>query len=266
MQNAGGVVRKLTSARPSGQQQTRASEVVRRGPKTEYLVRGINFHLFYRSEVTRRRRSQGLSSRRPVLFVTAPAGFDPASGGFHVQEHTFLFVSDLCARQINTPANITDMRFDHLGVPRLIRTAHSIASSARPRRRSGTLRPSALAVLRLIIMNSTFAACWTGISAGLSPQEFSPHRCRDGKERTADAWVITESNWGFSNAQMSWTSCNANPALVLVLSTCFATGSVKLTNISLKLRCRRCRFDWRRRSFNQHGLAKREGRDPSCNS
>src|ERR1700758_3878544 len=42
---------------------------------------------------------------------------------------------------------------------------YSITSSARASRVGGTVRPSALAVLRLMI-NSSFVACWTGRSAG----------------------------------------------------------------------------------------------------
>jgi hypothetical protein len=45
------------------------------------------------------------------------------------------------------------------------RGAYSITSSARPINASGTVMPSALAVLRLMI-SSTFVACWTGRSAG----------------------------------------------------------------------------------------------------
>ena len=41
---------------------------------------------------------------------------------------------------------------------------HSITSSARPSSESGVVRPSALAVLRLMI-SSTLADCWTGRSA-----------------------------------------------------------------------------------------------------
>jgi hypothetical protein len=44
----------------------------------------------------------------------------------------------------------------------------SISSSARARMAGGTVRPSALAVFRLI-MNSNFVACWTGKSAGFAP-------------------------------------------------------------------------------------------------
>ena len=50
---------------------------------------------------------------------------------------------------------------------------HSITSSARPSSVSGTVRPSALAVLRLMI-NSTFVDCWTGRSAGFSPLRMRP--------------------------------------------------------------------------------------------
>src|SRR5216683_2414874 len=45
---------------------------------------------------------------------------------------------------------------------------HSITSLARPSNVSGTVNPSALAVLRLMT-SSTFTACWTGRSAGLAP-------------------------------------------------------------------------------------------------
>src|SRR5262245_3777187 len=50
---------------------------------------------------------------------------------------------------------------------------HSITSSARPRSEMGTVRPSDLAVLRLMII-STFTTCWTGRSAGLSPFRIRP--------------------------------------------------------------------------------------------
>src|SRR5262249_1756955 len=47
-------------------------------------------------------------------------------------------------------------------------TPHSITSSARLSNGSGTVKPSAFAVLRLMI-NSIFVACCTGRSAGFSP-------------------------------------------------------------------------------------------------
>ena len=50
---------------------------------------------------------------------------------------------------------------------------HSITSSARPSNVIGTVRPSALAVLRLMI-SSTFVDCWTGRSAGFSPLRIRP--------------------------------------------------------------------------------------------
>jgi ferredoxin len=50
---------------------------------------------------------------------------------------------------------------------------YSISSSARPDSGSGTVMPSALAVLRLM-KNSTFVACRTGRSAGLSPLRTRP--------------------------------------------------------------------------------------------
>src|SRR5262249_21241149 len=50
---------------------------------------------------------------------------------------------------------------------------HSITSSARASSVGGTSRPSALAVLRLII-SSTFVACCTGKSAGFSPLRIGP--------------------------------------------------------------------------------------------
>ena len=50
----------------------------------------------------------------------------------------------------------------------LSRSLYSITSSARPISGSGMVRPSALAVFRLMI-NSTLVACWTGRSAGFSP-------------------------------------------------------------------------------------------------
>jgi hypothetical protein len=55
----------------------------------------------------------------------------------------------------------------------LVPPLHSITSSARPIRGSGIVRPSAFAVLRLMI-SSTFVACWTGRSAGFSPLTTRP--------------------------------------------------------------------------------------------
>src|SRR5262245_11410834 len=60
----------------------------------------------------------------------------------------------------------------------LAAAAHSITSSARPSSGSGTVRPSALAVFRLITSSYLFGAC-TGRSAGFSPlrmrSTYSPH-------------------------------------------------------------------------------------------
>jgi len=61
----------------------------------------------------------------------------------------------------------TEQRDERAPVP------HSITSSARPRSGSGTVRPSVLAVLRLMI-NSSLAACWTGRSLGLAPLRIWP--------------------------------------------------------------------------------------------
>jgi hypothetical protein len=50
---------------------------------------------------------------------------------------------------------------------------YSITSLARPDSGSGTVMPSALAVLRLMI-SSTFVDCTTGRSAGFSPLRMRP--------------------------------------------------------------------------------------------
>src|SRR5262245_21437872 len=50
---------------------------------------------------------------------------------------------------------------------------HSITSSARPRSGNGIVRPSVLAVLRLMI-SSTFVDCTTGKSSGFSPLRIRP--------------------------------------------------------------------------------------------
>ena len=54
-----------------------------------------------------------------------------------------------------------------------MRRPHSITSSARARSNCGTVRPSALAVFRLMI-SSNLVACWTGRSAGLAPLRIFP--------------------------------------------------------------------------------------------
>ena len=56
---------------------------------------------------------------------------------------------------------------------RASRPHHSMTSSARARIDGGTVRPSALAVLRLIT-SSNFVGCWTGRSAGLAPLRILP--------------------------------------------------------------------------------------------
>src|SRR5215471_452347 len=50
---------------------------------------------------------------------------------------------------------------------------HSITSSAAASSDADTVRPSTLAVLRLIT-NSTLVDCWTGRSAGFSPLSIRP--------------------------------------------------------------------------------------------
>src|SRR5262249_30169205 len=50
----------------------------------------------------------------------------------------------------------------------LAAAAHSITSSARASNVGGTIKPSALAVLRLIV-SSYLVGCWTGSSATLAP-------------------------------------------------------------------------------------------------
>src|SRR5829696_6581155 len=60
----------------------------------------------------------------------------------------------------------TELRNGNLGHPP--RRDYSITSSARARRVGGIVRPSALAVLRLIV-SSYRVACSTGRSEGLSP-------------------------------------------------------------------------------------------------
>src|SRR6266511_100475 len=54
-----------------------------------------------------------------------------------------------------------------------VAVCYSITSSARPSSDSGTVRPSAFAVLRLMI-NSTLVDCCTGRSAGFSPLRIRP--------------------------------------------------------------------------------------------
>jgi hypothetical protein len=51
--------------------------------------------------------------------------------------------------------------------------AYSITSSARARSACGTVRPSALAVLRLMT-SSNLVGCWTGRSAGFAPLRIFP--------------------------------------------------------------------------------------------
>ena len=61
----------------------------------------------------------------------------------------------------------------HRRSARRLAPAHSITSSARARIDCGTVRPSALAVLRLMT-SSNLVGCWTGRSAGLAPLRIFP--------------------------------------------------------------------------------------------
>jgi hypothetical protein len=54
-----------------------------------------------------------------------------------------------------------------------VESGHSITSSARARIAGGTVRPSALAVLRLTT-SLKVVGCWTGRSAGFSPFRIFP--------------------------------------------------------------------------------------------
>src|SRR5262245_17512240 len=81
---------------------------------------------------------------------------------------------------VATQHSLPSGRYSLLGpdLHRLDRTSfawrtHSITSSARPSRESGKVRPSALAVLRLMI-SSTLVDCCTGKSAGFSPLRTRP--------------------------------------------------------------------------------------------
>jgi hypothetical protein len=73
----------------------------------------------------------------------------------------------LCTRRERPRSRRAADERDELAAP------HSITSSARPSSVIGKVRPSALAVLRLIA-NSTFTACWTGSSAGRAPLRIRP--------------------------------------------------------------------------------------------
>ena len=64
---------------------------------------------------------------------------------------------------------IGDVRF----VPDSDMAIYSITSLARASNAGGTVRPSALAVLRLIL-SSIFVDCWTGIPDGFSPLRILP--------------------------------------------------------------------------------------------
>src|SRR5262249_13344009 len=96
---------------------------------------------------------------------------------------------------------------------------YSITSSARVSSDGGTVRPSAFAVLRLIV-NSNLVGCCTGRSAGLAPLKIwstylAITRARSAKLAvyairtpacTADFWVEREGNRYFSaRSTIGWT-------------------------------------------------------------
>src|SRR6266704_2475262 len=73
-------------------------------------------------------------------------------------------LSLLCPRRKRPCRRRAAEQRDELAAP-----DHSITSSAATSRPGGTVRPSAFAVLRLMIVSNLVAAC-TGRSAGLSPR------------------------------------------------------------------------------------------------
>jgi hypothetical protein len=74
-----------------------------------------------------------------------------------------------------TYAPVRSFDFASLGVKtgHSLQIAYSMISSARCSSDCGTVRPSALAVLRLIT-SSNLVGCWTGRSAGFAPLRILP--------------------------------------------------------------------------------------------
>src|SRR5262249_50163995 len=57
--------------------------------------------------------------------------------------------------------------------PQTAAPLHSITSSARPSKGRGTVTPNAVAVF-ILMVSTTFVACWTGRSEGFSPLRIRP--------------------------------------------------------------------------------------------
>src|SRR5215813_6158396 len=68
---------------------------------------------------------------------------------------------------------------------------HSITSSAATSSLSGTVSPSAFAVLRLIA-SSNFTVCWTGKSAGFSPLRIRPRGAAGESKGVGNARAIAD--------------------------------------------------------------------------
>ena len=125
------------------------------------------------------------TSRRPAVVDAQIASIDPSQGLQAVVQpgdHQLrLLIAFADARQDRDPPHA--LLSARRQWPRHRRAAekrddvaapfHSITSSARPSSVRGTVSPSALAVLRLMI-SSTFVACCTGRSAGFSPLRTRP--------------------------------------------------------------------------------------------
>jgi hypothetical protein len=122
------------------------------------------------------RRSDGLCRKAPEGAQMAPAASVASPGGY--RRMRFAGASTAALPQ-NGPAEwdcYAQSSARHLCGALMHRSnqcLYSTISSARPLKGSGTVMPSALAVLRLMY-SSTFAACWTGSSAGFSPLRIRP--------------------------------------------------------------------------------------------
>ena len=108
---------------------------------------------------------------RHSRFRSAPGGTRPHIGAFgpgesppRIADHRHRL---LLRAQPRAPPSSRRPAGDELAA------VHSMTSSARARIDGGTVRPSALAVLRLTT-SSNVVGCWTGRSAGLAPLRILP--------------------------------------------------------------------------------------------
>src|SRR5262245_2835008 len=124
--------------------------------------RHANLHFLSRGPVKQEEFNVAAPRSRKSMWGKSPDWGTARTSRIHLRE----FIKMKCARRERPPRHAAEQR-DELAA------GHSITSSAVASSVGGTVRPSSLAVARLMT-SSNFDACITNRSAGLAPLKMRP--------------------------------------------------------------------------------------------